>query len=49
MENQIDNFEAEAEGFSGKKGKTKNPRLVCVEKVSQEDAMSIKNHYNYIA
>ncbi|ONK74294.1 uncharacterized protein A4U43_C03F4770 [Asparagus officinalis] len=31
LESQIDNFEAEVEGFSGKKGKTKNPRLAHLE------------------
>lgn len=31
LESQIDNFEAEVEGFSVKKGKTKNPRLTHLE------------------
>jgi len=29
LESQIDNFEAELEGLSVKKGKSKPPRLVC--------------------
>ncbi|KAL5209882.1 hypothetical protein ABZP36_005505 [Zizania latifolia] len=32
LENQIDNFEAEIEGFSIKKGKQRHPRLVHLEK-----------------
>ena len=47
MESQIDNFEAEVEGLSVKKGKTRPPRLVCSE--GNISCFSVIEHYYLVS